>query len=88
MGKSGALNVEIDGSEEQAKFGFSVATVIACKAKFKKLYLTQFWSELSCSCAQNEALDVSFLEKLTSFTDSKYSKRYQWNGEQRSFVRK
>ena len=88
MGKSGALNVEIGGSEEQAKFGFSVATVIACKAKFKKSYLTQFWSELSCSCAQNEALDVSFLEKLTSFTDSKYSERYQWNSEQRSFVRK
>ena len=58
MGKFGALNVEIDGSEEQAKFGFSVATVIACKAKFKKLYLTQFQLELSHSCTQIETLDV------------------------------
>ena len=37
----GALNVEIGGSEEQAKFGFPVATITACKAKFKKSYLTQ-----------------------------------------------
>ena len=40
MGKSGALNVEIGGSEEQAKFGFPVATITAYKAKFKKSYLT------------------------------------------------
>ena len=58
MGKSGALNVEIDESGEQAKFGFPVAAVTACRANFEKSYLTQFWSELSRSCAQIEALDV------------------------------
>ena len=51
----------------QAKFGFHVATVIACRAKFKKSYLTQFWLELSYSCSQIEAPDVKYLEKLTSF---------------------
>ena len=40
FGESGSLNVEIGGSEEQVKFGFSVATVTACKANFKKSYLT------------------------------------------------
>ena len=44
LGKSGALNVEIDESEEQAKFCFSVAAVTACKVNFEKSYLTQFWS--------------------------------------------
>ena len=58
MEKSGALNVKIGGSEEQAKFGFPISTVIACKTNFKKLYLTQFWSELSRSFAQIEDLDV------------------------------
>ena len=58
MGKLGALNVEIGGSDEQAKFSFSVTTIADCRAKFKKSYLTQFWSELSCSCAQIEASDV------------------------------
>ena len=58
MGKSGALNVEIDESEEQIKFGFSVTAVTAYRANFKKSYLTQFWSELPHSCAQIEALDV------------------------------
>ena len=58
MGKSGALNVEIGKSEEQAKFGFPVVTVIAYVANFKKSYLTQFWSKLSHSYAQIEALDV------------------------------
>ena len=42
FGKSGALNVEIDESEEQAKFGFPVAAVTACKANFEKSYRTQF----------------------------------------------
>ena len=51
----------------QAKFGFHVATVIACRAKFKKSYLTQFLLELSYSCSQIEAPDVKYLEKLTSF---------------------
>ena len=36
FGKSGALNVEIDGSEEQAKFGFPVVTIIACRVKLEK----------------------------------------------------
>ena len=36
FGKSGALNVEIGGSEEQAKFGFPVVTVTACRVKFGK----------------------------------------------------
>jgi len=39
LGKSGALNLKIGGSEEQAKFGFLVTTVTACRAKFKKSYL-------------------------------------------------
>ena len=56
--KSGALNVEIDESEEQAKFGFLVAAVTACRANFKKSYLTQFWSKLSHSYTQIEAPDV------------------------------
>ena len=42
FGKSGALNVEIDESEEQAKFGFLVTAVTACIANFEKSYLTQF----------------------------------------------
>ena len=42
FGKSGALNVEIDESEEQAKFGFLVTVVTACIANFEKSYLTQF----------------------------------------------
>ena len=50
--------MEIGKSEEQAKFGFPVATVIAYKANFKKSYLTQLWSELSHSYAQIEAPDV------------------------------
>ena len=58
MGKSGTLNVEIGESEEEAKFGFPVTTIIACRANFKKLYLTQFWSELSYSCAQIEVSDI------------------------------
>ena len=36
LGKSDALNVEIGGSDEQAKFGFPIATVTACRAKLKK----------------------------------------------------
>ena len=58
MGKSGALNVKIDESEEQAKFGFPVATITAYRANFKKSYLTQFWSKLSHSYAQIEAPNV------------------------------
>ena len=58
FGKSGALNVEIDESEEQAKFDFPVAAVTVYRANFKKSYLTQFYSELPHSCAQIEALDV------------------------------
>ena len=42
MGKAGALNVEISGSDEQAKFDFPITIVIAHREKFKKLYLTQF----------------------------------------------
>ena len=53
-----ALNVKIDESEEQVKFGFPIAAVTACRANFKKSYLTQFWLELSHSCAQIEASDV------------------------------
>ena len=49
---------KIGKSEEQAKFGFPVAAVIAYRANFKKSYLTQFWSELPHSCAQIEAPDV------------------------------
>ena len=37
---------------------FPVALVTARRAKFKKSYLTQFWSELSRSCTQIEALDI------------------------------
>ena len=58
MGKFGALNVEIGGSDEQAKFSFPVAIVTTWRAKFKKSYLTQLWSKLSRSCAQIEALNV------------------------------
>ena len=58
MGKSGVLNVEIGESEEQAKFGFPIATVTAYRVNFEKSYLTQFWSELPHSCAQIEAPDV------------------------------
>ena len=53
-----ALNVKIDESEEQAKFGFPVTAVITYRANFEKSYLTQLWSELPDSCAQIEALDV------------------------------
>ena len=76
MGNAGALNVEIGGSDEQAKFGFSVTTITAYRAKFKKSYLTQFWLELSSSYAQIEAPDDQFLGKLTSFANSKYFGRY------------
>ena len=41
LGKFGALNVEIDESGEQAKLGFPVAAITACKANFEKSYLTQ-----------------------------------------------
>jgi len=41
LGKSGTLNVEIGGSEEQAKFSFLTVTVIAYRANFKKPYLTK-----------------------------------------------
>ena len=50
--------MEIDESEEQAKFGFPVAAIIVCRANFEKSYLTQLWSELSHSYAQIEATDV------------------------------
>ena len=33
--------MEIDKSEEQAKFGFPVAAVTAYRGNFKKSYLTQ-----------------------------------------------
>ena len=42
LGKSGALNGKIGGSEEQAKFGFFATAVTACRANFEKSYLTQF----------------------------------------------
>ena len=58
LGKSSALNVELGESEEQAKFSFSVTIVTTCRAKFKKSYLTQFWSKSSHSSAQIEAPDV------------------------------
>ena len=58
MGKSGALNEKIGESEEQAKFGFPVVAVIACRANFEKSYLTQFWLELSQIYVQIEAPDV------------------------------
>ena len=41
-GEFGALNGKIGGSEEQAKFGFPVTVVTACRANFEKSYLTQF----------------------------------------------
>ena len=50
--------MEIDESKEQAKFGFPVAAVIACRANLEKSYLAQFRLELSHSYAQIEALDV------------------------------
>ena len=74
--ESGAINGKIGGSEEQAKFGFPVTTVTACRANFEKSYLTQFLSELSHSYSQIEAPDIQFLGKLTSFTNSKYFERY------------
>ena len=52
------LNGKIGGNEEQAKFGFPTTAVTACRDNFEKLYLTQFWSELSHSYAQIEAPDV------------------------------
>ena len=58
FGEIWCINVEIDESKEQAKFGFPVATITTCRANFEKLYLTQFWSELSRSCAQIETSDV------------------------------
>ena len=51
LAKSGALNGKIGESEEQTKFGFPVAAIIACRTNFEKSYLNQFWSELSHSCA-------------------------------------
>ena len=42
FGKAGALNVEIGGSDEQAKISFPVTIVTACRAKFKKSYISQF----------------------------------------------
>ena len=50
--------MKIDESEEQAKFGFTVTIVTACKVNFEKSYLPQFWLELSHSYAQIEAPDV------------------------------
>ena len=58
FGKSCALNGKICESEEQVKFGFPVAAVIAYRANFEKSYLTHFWSELPHSYAQIEAPDV------------------------------
>ena len=40
FGKSGALNGKIGGSKEQAKFGFPVTVVTACRANFEKSYLS------------------------------------------------
>ena len=45
-------------SKMTKNFIFPVALVTAHRAKFKKSYLTQFWSELSRSCTQIEALDI------------------------------
>ena len=42
LGKSGALNGKIGGSEEQVKFGFPVAAVTVYRANLEKSYLTQF----------------------------------------------
>ena len=36
FGEIWCINVEIGGSEEQAKFGFPVITATTCKAKLKK----------------------------------------------------
>ena len=58
FGEIWSLNVKIDESEEQAKFGFPVAAVTAYRVNFEKSYMTQFWSELPHSCAQIEAPDV------------------------------
>ena len=41
-GKSGALNGKTGESEEQAKFGFPIATITTYRANFEKSYLTQF----------------------------------------------
>ena len=67
---------------------FPITLITVFRVNFEKSYISQFWSELPRSCVQIEAPDVSFLEILTSLTYSKYSKRYQQNGEQRSFVGK
>ena len=58
LGKSSALNGKIGGSEEQTKFDFPVVALTAYRAKFEKLYLTWFRSELSHYCAQIEAPNV------------------------------
>ena len=42
LGEIWWLNGKIYGSEEQAKFGFPVATVTTYRANFEKSYLTQF----------------------------------------------
>ena len=42
LGKSGALNGKIGESEEQAKFGFPVASVTAYSTNLEKSYPTQF----------------------------------------------
>ena len=65
------------GVGSKPKFGFPIAVVTAYRANFEKSYLTQFCPELSHSYAQIEVLDVYFLGKLTSFTDSKYFERYR-----------
>ena len=40
LGKSNAINVKIDESDEQVKFGFPVVAVTAYRANFEKSYLT------------------------------------------------
>ena len=50
--------MEIGENEEQAKFGFPVAAVVAYRANFEKSYLTQFWSKLPYSYTQIEAPDI------------------------------
>ena len=40
FGEICALNVEIDESEEQAKFSFLITAVTTCKTNFKKSYVT------------------------------------------------
>ena len=42
FGESWCIKCRDCGSDEQAKFGFPVAIITACRAKFKKSYLTQF----------------------------------------------